>query len=235
MSTTLEPTVEVQREALTWPERARAMVIDTPESYVAAADMLKGIKALRAKITDTFGPLKAKAHAAWKAICDEQTRADAPLTEAETTIKRAMVAWDTEQARIAAEAARHAAEQARLDEERRRLEEAAALEREAVATGDASLLAEAEAIISEPVVAPVVIVQKATPKVESISYREQWRAEVVDLAALIRAAADNPQLVPLLLPNTTAVNGMARSLKGAMRVPGVRVYSERTVAAGGGR
>lgn len=235
MSTTLEPTVEVQREALTWPERAKALVIDTPESYSLAAEMLKGIKGLRAKIADTFGPLKAKTYTAWKAVCDEEKKADTPLTEAEGVIKAAMVAWDTEQAQLAAAEARRLAEEARQAEETRRVAEAAALEREAVATGDASLLAEAEAIISEPVVAPVVIVPKATPTVAGISYRETWKAEVTDLAQLVRAAATNPTLIALLQPNTTAINGMARALKGTMRVPGVRVYSERGVAAGGGR
>lgn len=226
MSTTLEPTVEVQREALTWPERAKALVIDTPESYSLAAEMLKGIKGLRAKIADTFGPLKAKAHAAWKAIRDEEKKADAPLTEAEGVIKRAMVTWEAEQERIRQAEQRRLAEEARQAEETRRLAEAAALEREAMATGDAALLAEAEDIIAEPVMAPVVILPPATPKVAGISYREQWDYEVTNDALIPRE---------FLVRDDKKIAGVVRAMKGATKIPGIRAFSRKVVAAGGGR
>jgi hypothetical protein len=228
-------TAAVAAEALTWPEQARALTITDSDSYLAAATMLKGIKALRSKISDTFGPLKAKSHAAWKAICDEEKKSDAPLTEAETLIKRGMSAYDAAQERLRREEEARLREVARRDAETRALAEAAALEQEALVTDDASLLAEAEALISEPVAVAPVIVPRSTPTVAGISYRETWKADITNLGELVKAAAANPQLLGLLQPNTTAINGMARALKSTMRVPGVRVYSERVVSAGAGR
>lgn len=225
----------VEQHALTVLEQATALTIQTAEQYVAAAELLKAVKATQAEIAATFDPAITAAHAAHKATLAAKAKHFAPTEQAERLIKDKLRDYDEAQERIRQEEARRLAEEARRAEETRRVAEAAALEREAVATGDASLLAEAEAIISEPVVAPVVIVPKATPTVAGISYRETWKAEVTDLAQLVRAAATNPTLIALLQPNTTAINGMARALKGTMRVPGVRVYSERGVAAGGGR
>lgn len=108
----------------------------------------------------------------------------------------------------------------------RRLAEAAALEREATATGDASLLAEAEDLIAEPVVAPPVILPVATPKVAAISYREQWDYEVVDDAAIPRA---------YLVRDDKKIAGVVRAMKGTTQIPGIRVFSRKVVAAGGGR
>ena len=55
-----------------------------------------------------------------------------------------------------------------------------------------------------------------------MSFAESWSAEVDDLMALVVAVASRTQPITLLLPNTVALNQMARALKGAMALPGVR-------------
>lgn len=223
MSTILDPET-VAAEALTWPDRARAVVITDTPSYLAAAELLRGIKALRGKVADTFTPLRQKAHAAWKAVCAAQDAADAPLTEAEGVIKLALRDWDTAQERVRQAEAARLAELARQAEADRRLAEAAALEREATASGDDGLRAEAEALIAAPVETPVVQVAKATPTVAGISYREVWKFEIVDANALPRE---------YLLPDMTRIGGVVRAMKDATRIPGIRVYAEKTLAASG--
>ncbi|MCX6553147.1 MAG: hypothetical protein NTY02_19460 [Acidobacteria bacterium] len=222
-------------EALTWPARAEALVVQSADHYNAAAELLKSIKALRQKIADTFGPHVKRAFDAHRALVAEQKAAEAPLVTAETTIKAKLVAYDTEQEQIRREEARRLQELARQDEERRRLAEAAAMERQAQATGDTSLQAEAEALIAEPVEAPVITVQKATPVVGGISYRTTYSARVTDKLALIAYVAAHPAFAALLDPNMPALNAQARSLKLALQIPGIVVDAKRDIAAGAGR
>ena len=239
------------QEALTWPERATSLAITTPDTYVAAGEMLKGIKALRAKIAETFEPHIKRAFEAHRALVAERRAAEDPLTSAEGVIKGKLVAYDTEQERLRRIEEARVREEARRQEEIRRLEEAAELERQsreraaqaALLVDDeierqiaqqeaAELQTQAEATIAEPVEAPVVFVPKATPKVAGIVYRETWSAQVVDLMALVRHVAAHPEHANLLTPNTTALNGLARSLRQSMAIPGVKAVATRQVASG---
>ena len=225
----------VRAEALTWPEQARALAIVDAPSYNGAAGLLKAIKALRAKIAETFQPHVKRAHEAHTALVKEQADAEAPLTEAELIIKRGLVTYDQEQERLRQIEQRRLEDIARKSEEARRLEEAAAMEKEAAATGDTALRAEAEALIAEPVYVAPIQVEKATPAVKGISYRTTYSARVTNKRLLIQFVADNPQFENLLDANMVALNGQARSLKLAMQIPGVVVDEKRDIAAGSGR
>jgi hypothetical protein len=227
--------INLESAGLVWRSQTAALTITSADHYAAEAGRLKGIKAFQKKVAEFFDPLKRKASESHKALCDAERKALQPVAEDETAIKRALLAYDQEQERIRRIEEARLREVARQDEERRRLDEAAALEREAAATGDAELMEEAVALISAPVEAPVVHLERSTPRVAGIVTREVWKGEVVDVAKLVQAAAANPQWVNLLLPNNTAVQQLARALKGAMNVPGIRVYAESQIAAGNGR
>jgi hypothetical protein len=69
------------------------------------------------------------------------------------------------------------------------------------------------------------------PRVEGVSFRENWRAEVVDKAAFVAAVASRPELVNLLDANLAALGHLARAHKSALNLPGVRVWCEQIVAA----
>lgn len=220
----------VTTEAMSWPDRARAVVVTTAEQYVVGADLLKGIKALRTKIAETFDPHVRRAHEAHKALVAEKAAAEAPLTQAEQILKHALVTYDNAQAALQREAQRIADEQARRDEEQRRLETAAAMEIEGHDYGDAALVAEAHALLEEPVLAMAAPVAKSTPTVAGLSYRTTYAAQVTDLLALVRHVAQHPELINLLSANGPALNAQARSLKAALRLPGVRVIETRDAA-----
>lgn len=235
MDTVLDiPGQAEKAEARTWPERARAAVIRSAESYTSASELLLGIKSLRKRIAETFDPHIKRAFDAHRALTREKADAEAPLTEAERIVKDAMVAWDQEQERIRIEAQRRADEEARQRDEDERLSRAAAMEREGNEWGDQTLVQEAEALIEAPP-APVVAapVAKATPVVKGITYRTTYSARVIDVMALVKFVAANPSHVALLTPNLTALNAQARSLKMGMRIPGVNVVETKDVAAGG--
>jgi hypothetical protein len=227
--------INLESAGLVWRPQSAALTITSADHYAAEAGRLKGIKAFQKKVAEFFDPLKRKASESHKALCDAERKALQPVAEDETAIKRALLAYDQEQERIRRIEEARLREVARQEEERRRLDEAAALEREAAATGDAELMEEAIALIAAPVEAPVVHLERSTPKVAGIVTREVWKGEVTDLLKLVKAAAENPQLLNLLIPNNTAVQQMAKALKGALNVPGIRVYAESQIAAGNSR
>lgn len=231
----------LQAEAQTWASKAAGLRISDTESCVNASHFLRSIKGLRADIQRWFEPhveaateTKRKAELARKALTDERDRMEAPLVAAETQVKRALLTWETEQER------RRVAEEQRLQDEARRHAEAATvaaaadLERQAVATGDAVMLQEAHDILEQPIEAPVVVVKPSMPKVQGVTYRDQWKAhDQVDVRALARAVADGIAPPTLLLPNMTALNQMARATQGTQKVPGVRFWNDRQIAARG--
>ncbi len=212
-------------KALAYPDQAKALRILNAESYQAACEFLKGIKALRTEIADTFEPHIKRAHEAHKALLKEKADAETPLAEAERITKSALVVYDQEQERI------RRAEQARIQAEVRRQEEERRLA-EAVALEAAGEQAEAEALIAAPVDVPTIAVAPTTPKVSGITYRETWGAKVTDLGKLVAYVAQQPQFANLLSANMTALNAQARSLKGQMQIPGVEAVCTRDVAAG---
>jgi hypothetical protein len=103
MTSSLEIPIDagaVTSEALSWPDRARATVITDSTTYTDACELLKGIKALRVRIGETFDPHIGRAFQAHRALCKEKQDAEAPLTEAERILKAALVAYDDAQERI---------------------------------------------------------------------------------------------------------------------------------------
>ncbi len=212
---------EVTTRALTIPEQANAVKIVDADSYVKASGLWQDIRALRAKVKESFDPIIQKAHAAHRAALDSKAKVDAPLEVAEKTVKKAMNAWDEEQERIRQEEQRRLQEEARKREEEARL--AAAIEAE-----QAGAKEEAEQILEEPVYVAPVVVQKQTPKVQGGPvFRTVWKHQVTDLMALVKAVAAGHAPLTAIQANDVFLGQQARSLKDALRIPGVKAYSER--------
>jgi len=215
---------DVESKALALPDRARAIrVIDT-ESFQSAGAMLVDIKGLRGEINEAFDPTIKAANNAHKTAVAAKKRVEAPLAEAEQIIKVQMGTYQTEQER------RRIAAQKRIDDETRRMEEEKRI-KSAEAAEKAGMPDIAERIISAPIVV-VPAKMPEIPKAEGVSFRESWKAEVVDLTALTIFAAANPGMIAMLLTvNQTSLNQMARAQKTAMQIPGVKVTCEKTVSA----
>jgi hypothetical protein len=225
--------VQVTEQAMTWPEKARALAVTDQASYELAANTLKGIKALRSEVDAAFDPIVKSAFDAHKTAVAQKRKAEAPLTEAESIIKRSLSDYSIEQERLRQEEQRKRDEIARREEEDRRLAEAALMEREGQEFGDAALVAEAHALIEQPVTAVTAApLPKAIPTVQGISHRMTYSAEVTSLAALVKHIAQYPNLLPLLKVDQTALNAQARSLKESLSLPGVRLVKTANVAAG---
>ena len=95
--------LQVEGRALSAAEEAKGLTVTDQHSLDRAGGVLAAIKALRAEIAATFGPIIDKAHKAHKEAVAQRKKVESPLIAVEATLKRAVAAYTQEQARKAAE------------------------------------------------------------------------------------------------------------------------------------
>lgn len=235
-------------------EMAACIVVDSPEMYQLAAGELQAIAGRRKKIEDLRFSITRPMDEAKKRVMELFRGPTEQLERAENQIKGAMLTFRrAEDQRIARERAeaeriaraeREAAEAAQREAEA--AAEAARAEAEAaIAAGDTAAAAAAAAAASEAEaaaaaaefevelaeVAPVAVIEQPQTKAAGIGTRQNWKAEVTDLRALVIAAgkaAENGDdtMLGYLMADPKALGGVARALKGQARVAGVRFYAE---------
>lgn len=208
---TLEPEPTLEERALSVPEQARELKVIDSDTWVRASNILGVIKDLRKEIDDTLDPVVRKAHEAHKAAVAAKKKVEAPLVEAETYLRGDMSRYKREVDAANAAARR----QAEIERQR----EVESLEQR----GD---LSAADAVR----MAPVVVDAEEPPVGSGVDTRSIWRAEVTDKMALIRAVAEGRVPEAVLAIDTKVLGSLARSLKGALNYPGVRVVEDVGIA-----
>lgn len=194
-------------------------------TFEIGGDELKAIKAKASALEDQRKAITKPMDDAKKAVMDLFRGPTELLTKAETILKGKLLAYSQEQARKAAEAQR-AAEAAAAAERKRLADEAAKLEAEGRA-GEATV----QRAIAEMVVAAPVTTVAATPKVAGLSTRTTVEFEVVDKLALVKHVAQHPELLALLIEDTTKLRAYVRGLGMDTNLPGVRVFEKASLAA----
>lgn len=214
----IKPTIEQQmeQEGALMVKRVTGLTITNDAEYERGGDILKDIKARIKAVKDYWKQPKAAAQAAHKTLVDREKQMLKPLEDAEGTVKKTMLAYTTEQRRIAEEAARKARE-----EEQARL---AALAAQAERQGDADSAAFMRDMMDteEPQ-------QVQTVAAKGVSVRTTWKARVTD-PKLVPAYFDGYELREI---NMTALNGMARQYEGGLNIPGVEFYQDETLSVRG--
>jgi hypothetical protein len=145
-----------------------------------------------------------------------------PIDEAQKYGDKQLADYDDRQ-----EKARKA-EQLRLEAEKKEKDEQERLELAALAEqlGAKTL---ADSILTTPSNEPPPVVYKDVPKVEGLSFREDWRFEIVDPGAIplrFHRLEANSKLEWSCKCVQDIANEVKR-LKSTARIPGVRVYSEK--------
>lgn len=252
----LDPTTDPEARALTAQTDTLFAVgqhctVVTAADYEVAGLELKRVKDAQKKLDELRKSMTRPIDAAKKAILDFFRGPEDKLARAESGIKRAMVTYQDEQARVRREEQRRAdeaaaAERRRLAQQqaeaeakaraeserlRREAEEAAAAGRAAEAAKlnakaerteeKAAEKVEALQLREAQVVAPVI--QREPPKVSGVATREVWKFEITD-----------PTQVPrqFLMVDESKIRRVVQAMKGDASIPGVRVYAERQIAAG---
>lgn len=233
---------------------AATYAVTTAEQYQHGAEDLKRVKAAQKKLEETRTSLTKPINESLRRLNDFFRAPADRLTAIERTIKAALTRFADEQERIRREEQRKAEEAARKERERleaqareaeRKAREKAAAERraaeEAAAAGRAeeaarlaAKAAQIEAKAAEKVdaidqraaavVAPII--QREAPKVAGVATREVWRFEITDPTKI------NPAFT---MPDEQKIRRQVAALKGdaaAIIGPGVRVWCEKSIAAG---
>lgn len=197
---------------------AAALVVANDHGYVMAGNILLDIKRRRSELEAKRKELVRPVDEARELIQKMFRGPILDLDECERIVKRKLMDYQT-----------HVEEQRR--EEQRKLDEAARKERERVEAqvaraAEAGKHEKAEQLAERAAAIVPPIVQREAPKVPGISMREVWLFEITN-------EADVPlEYRPI---DAGMIGKVVRALKGSTRIPGVRVYSDKSMAAGGGR
>jgi len=180
------------------------LTITGEEEYHAAGNWLKRNKETQKLVKDFYEPERKATHTAYTAVTQQIKSCMVPLEKAEGTVKRKMSEYITERMRKQREEQRRLEDEARKREEERRLQEA-------ITTGD-------ETLLDEPVEVPIVPMEKPE-EVEGISYAALWTFEIVDANAIPR---------DFLMPDEKKIRQYVKAMKGAGKIPGIRIYEDKT-------
>lgn len=208
---------------------AEAYVIDSPEiAEVAAKDLqrltaeYKRVEEMRFAITRPLDKAKKEAIGAFQPYLDK-------IDAATTKLRGAINQWLLlERRRVEAEEA----ERRKREDEAARLvqEQAAEAERkfdEAVTSGDAALaeeaieLAESAQQQAQELSVATYAPAPAAQKLGGIGQRKSYKVQSIDLLALVKAAAEDPELLVYLSANSVEINKVVKSLGTRHKIPGV--------------
>lgn len=192
--------------------RVNAFTIASHEDYRMVDDFCAGLKELENRIKGDFLDSKNKAFAAHRAICTQEAAHLGNIAEARKIAKGKLLAWEqvkeaerqAQEAKLRAEAFQKAQEQA----------QEAALEAER-----AGNVQEAQAIIEQPIEAPVIVLAREVPKRQTtIRMVKKWR--YVDPIAKTGIKTE------YLMPDEIKINGVVRALGKAAEgaIGGIEVY-----------
>lgn len=192
--------------------------VTEPAQLVAAGACLTQIKGWAKRIDEFRRSITRPMDDQKKRVLEFFEPYTAKLVSAECGLKRAMLDYNAEQERQRRE--QQAKLDAQLKAERERLE---AEQFEAAMSGQTEQ-AELLQVKSQELANVVAVVPEVVQKIKGVSGRTVWRARVVDFAKL----DDQYKLA-----NQTALDGIARAMKGPSSIAGVEFYSEEIIAAGG--
>lgn len=229
---------------------AAGLVIKNDKAYSDAANILKSIKGAIMQIEDSRTRITKPINESLREVNAQAKAAAAPFLADETVIKNAMIRYSNEQDRLREEEQRRANEAA--ETERRRLQaiaDAAATkarleaeekrrqaEQEAAAgrTAEAQRLREAAERVeataaakvdrfeerASQVVAPVA--QQQAPKVAGVTVPMVWDFEITNENEIPREYCD---------VSTKRIRAQVQATKGMTKIPGVRVFQTKRIAA----
>jgi hypothetical protein len=214
----------MQRGATSALAMVQAFEVTDDATYGLAADELSAIKRKasqldeqRKAITKPLDDAKAAVMALFRGPLEL-------LSQAEGAIKSKMLAYSTEQRRIA-DAARMQAERAAQAERDRLAREAAELAAQG-RTGEAAIKEQ----VAQMVVAPPAAVP-APVKAKGIAVRTTLDVRVTDLLALVQHVAKHPELIDMIEPAMPRLRAYGKGLGTRCNLPGVTVVEVESIAA----
>jgi len=190
----------------------------------AAGEALKSIKARQKQLEDVRTGITKPLLDAQRAVNNLFRGPQEILAEAERIIKGGILAFQEIEERKRREAEALAAEALRREREK--------LEAQAARAEASGRIEKAEALRETAAATPERMeIAPTAPRIAGLASRSTWRAEVIDKSALVAYVASHPEWLNLLDPNLTALNGLARSQKSALAIPGIKALEEKQLSA----
>jgi hypothetical protein len=219
-----EPNDGLRVEGQDASEQALAIVaIADDATEVRVGHLVDVLQELDAKIESDHRPGIKSAHDHHKLLIARMDKWREPVQRALRHLRPLLARRLSEKQRAEEQRQREERERAQAAERDRLLQEAVHAEK----TGETKavvqqILEEAETVAPPPVAARPITALKG------VSTRDNWKAEITDLQALVRFVADNPNWIGLIEPNTKALNDQARHLnvRLAATIPGVRAVND---------
>lgn len=208
-------------------DKANSLAVADDQGFLACSELLRLVKTLQAKVSETHDPVVANWHQKHKEALEEKKKDMVPLLEAETILKLKWAKYDYEQKKKQREEEERLKREAEREEEERRMLTAANLIEEGREE-------EANRLLEEPIEVNTAILPVSRPVVTSgVGSRSVWSAEILALPALLQAILDGKAPVEAIEPNMMFLNGQARLRKHAgMIYPGVVAVEGSSVSAG---
>jgi hypothetical protein len=217
--------VEYNQRSIVLHDNARLIVINDQVSLERASALRAAIKDMAKEIESERKRITVPLDNAKKAVMDLFRPATNWLETAEGILNVSIVKYANDQEKMRREQEEKLRKEAAAKEAKRRaeLEERARKARESGKDDKADVLEQkaAEVHFEAPVVASTL------QKVEGLSFREDWSAEVVDLMALVKAVADGQAPLAFLEANIKVLNSQAKATKNSLVFPGVKFISKR--------
>ena len=218
---TTEAMERIERDGLLLVAQAEEIQVRDADGFQQAGVFLRRVTGGLKMAHDLMDPICEASDHAHKVAVAQRKKLIEPFETAKRIVGAEVSTWEQ------AERDRVAREQRAADAERRRLEDEARLAVAAQLEAQGKPEA-AQAALTAPVTMPVFTPPvQAVPKAEGLSFRDNWKARVVDPVALIKAVANGEAPANLVIPDQQALNKLAVALKGEMRVPGVESFCER--------
>lgn len=159
---------QIQEKALTVLTQSQALVVTNEAEYVQAGEFIMGCKSLISEIKAYHKPMKDKAFAAHREICDRETSSLKPVEQAIKIAGERALPWKQEQDRLDAIEAERIRQEKIKEREAIKLEEAEFLEHIGDTEGAQEALQQA---VTEPRRSKV---ESTIPKVTGLSTRKRW-------------------------------------------------------------
>lgn len=219
-----EPNDGLRLEGQDTSDQALAIASITDDATeLRVGEYIDVLNALDAKIEADHRPGIKSAHDHHSLLIARMNKWREPIQRALRHLRPLLARRLDEKRRIEEARQREARERAQAFERERLLQEAVHAEK----TGETpavvqQLFEEAETVAPPPVAA------RPITSVPGVSTRANWKAEIMDLHALVAFVAANPNWIGLIEPNLKALNDQAKTLnvRLAATIPGVRAVND---------
>ena len=218
---------DLQNKASGAVERAGWFVVIDNTSNKEATDYLKTLKDFQVEIKLELRPAIQKAHELHRTLTGQEKRLLEPLLDAEKVLRNKITDYLQEEKRKQDEEQKKLQLEAEAKERKRREE----LEKQAKAHEEKGNIEKAEERreMAEQVHVPVPVVPETVDKQQGITMRDNWKSEVIDPEAAVRAVFDGHLPKYCVKIDEKALGQLSKLEKKERTQYGVRFFNDKGI------